>query len=84
MCKQDITLRKFIKLFLEVLFYKIIINFIFLITSYSGFTLKDFLLNILIFKEVDPNNFVNCYLLFYLLIPFINVFIKALNEKQHL
>ena len=40
MCKSDISLRKFLKLLLEIMFYKIVIDSIFLLSGYQDFSLK--------------------------------------------
>ena len=83
MCKSKITLKKFLKLFLEYKFYQIIIYFIFLITKYIEFDIIDFA------KEVIPiynisGNFTSCYLVFFLVIPFLNILVNNMNERQHI
>ena len=40
MCRSHITLRKFLKLFLEIMFYKIVIWAIFVGTGYESFSIK--------------------------------------------
>lgn len=82
MCKSKITLKKFLKLLCEVEFYRVIIYFIFLITGYEIFSIKGLI------KAVIPvyyltQNFTACYLVFFLFIPFLNIVIKSMNEKQH-
>ena len=83
MCKSNISLKKFLKLLLEVEFYKIIVYLIFLITRYSNFEILDFVRTILPVSSI-ADNFVGCYLVFYLFIPFINILIKNLSKKSHL
>ena len=83
MCTAKITAKKFMKLFLEIMFYKIVINSIFWITGYEPFTLGGFLKVIIPIRTVK-NDFLNAYLLFYLLIPFLNILVQHLKEKQHL
>ena len=81
MCQSSITLRKFLKLFLEVVFYKITIYVIFACTGY--YTLFP---NIFIdFWPISSvtTGFVSCFLLFYLCIPFLNILIKNLSLKLH-
>lgn len=41
MCRSHITLRKFLKLFLEWMFYKIVIYFLFALFGYEVFSLKE-------------------------------------------
>lgn len=83
MCKSEINLRKFIKLLLQIELYKFIFYFIFLISGYQPFSIK------ILFRSLFPitsvsNDFVACYLLFFLFIPFINILIKNMNKNQHL
>lgn len=83
MCTSKISAKKIAKLFFEVMFYKYIINAIFWVTGYAPFTLKGFLKVLLPFTTV-AQNFTGTFLLFFLCIPFINVLIHNLTEKQHL
>lgn len=82
MCKSQITLRKGLKLLLEVLFYKISIYFFFVFYGYSNFSISSLL------KDANPFNsisdgFISCYLIFYCFIPFLNILVKNMTKKQH-
>jgi hypothetical protein len=81
MCKSKITLKKYIKLLLEVEFYNVSIYAIFLITGYAKFTLTD--LKVLFPYYGLGSAFVPSYLVFYLFIPFLNILINGMNEWQH-
>lgn len=83
MCKSKITLKKFLKIFLEWKFYSIIIYLIFLSTGYVNFDIED-LLKIVIPVYTISSNFTSCYILFFLSIPFINILVNSMNEKQHI
>lgn len=83
MCKSNITLKKFIKLLLEIQFYKIIIYFIFIVTGYETFSIKTFIKTILPIYTIGAQ-FTDSFLVFFLFIPFINKLIKSLNKKEHL
>ncbi len=83
MCKSQITLKKFLKLFLEMKFYSIIIWFLFLVTGYADFELKSFIKMLLPVASVSTG-FGSTYIVFFLFIPFVNILIKAMNRKQHL
>lgn len=83
MCTSNITARKFGKLLGERYFYSLIFFFMFWLTGYSAFNWKEFLKVIFPFFSVT-SNFVGCYLLFYLFIPFLNKLIHALTEKEHI
>ena len=83
MCKSEITLRKFLKLVLEVEFYKIAIFFIFYLTGYSSPSIKDAVKAFLPVGSVN-NGFVPCFILFYFFIPFLTILVKNMSKKQHL
>ena len=84
MCTSQITMKKFAKLLLEVYFYKAVLYAIFVITGYIPLSLS-----VIMRVVVGPftsvaSNFTGCYVLFFLLIPFINKLISCLSQKQHL
>ncbi len=83
MCKSQITLKKFAKLLLEVYFYKTVLYFAFLLTGYEPFSWKT-LLRLIAPMTSLASNFGGCYLLFYLFIPFLNILLRNLTQKQHL
>lgn len=83
MCTSKITALKYGKLVGERYFYAILFFFIFTFTGYSTFSLKPFLTMLFPFFVVR-DNFTACFLLFYLFIPFLNKFLHALTEKEHL
>ena len=83
MCKSHITLKKFLKLLLEVEFYNIVIYIIFLIAGVENFSFIELIKALLPVTSVS-SGFVSCYLLFFLLIPFLNILISNIDEKQHL
>ena len=83
MCKSSISLKKFLKLFLEVMFYRIVISCVFWITGYSAFSIKELIKIFIPIKNVS-NGFTSAYLVFFLFIPFLNKLIHSLNERQHI
>lgn len=82
MCKSQITLKKFLKLLFEIMFYRIVLYIIFLACGYEQFSLE-FLLKAIVPIMNVQQGFTGCYLLFFLCIPFLNVLIKSMKEKQH-
>ena len=82
MCTSNITKKKLVKLLGEVYFYTVGLWCIFFFTGYEMFSIKGFLKMIFPFFTV-ADNFTGCFLLFYLLIPFLNKLIHALREKEH-
>lgn len=81
MCKSNITLKKYVKLICEILFYNIIISLIFLVFGVGS--VKDVLEGLLIVRNVDSSNFTACFLVFYLFIPYNNILLQNINQKQH-
>ena len=82
MCASDITRKKFFRLLGERYFYSVVIWFLFFFTGYEAFSVKGFLKMVFPFFTV-ADNFTGCFLLFYLLIPFLNKLIHTLTEKEH-
>lgn len=82
MCKSNITIRKFLKLLLEIEFYYVTIYLIFVISGYEIFSIKGCFKSILPITSVS-NDFASCFLIFYLFIPFLNILINHLSKKQH-
>ncbi len=82
MCKSKISLKKYLKVHLEVIFYEFIFYSIFVLTGYEEFQLKAFLKSML-FTSYIGTEFISSYLVFFPFIPFLNLFIKAMNERQH-
>lgn len=83
MCKSQITLRKFLKLLLEIEFYNVVIYLIFLLSGYEPFGPKLCLQAFVPFLRLGRNNFPNCYLVFFLVIPYLNVLVQHIDRKQH-
>ena len=82
MCTSNITKEKFCKLLGELYFYKVVIWCLFFFSGYQSFSIGDFLEMLFPFFTV-ADNFSACFLLFYLLIPFLNKLIHSLTEKEH-
>lgn len=83
MCEKDISLRKFLKLLLEFMFYRIVIMLIFWLSGYEKITLTGILDVLIPVREVS-DGFTGAYLIFFLFIPFLNILIRHLTERQHL
>lgn len=83
MCRSQITLEKFLKLMLEVYFYRILIHVIFFATGYEPVTLKGLFLVVMPVSSVKTN-FTSCFLLFFLSIPFLNILVRNMTKQQHL
>ena len=82
MCKSNITLRKFLKLLIQVEFYAICIYLLFVITGYEHFSIVEFCKNAWPLYGIK-DNFTSCFLMFYLFIPFLNILVNGMNKRQH-
>lgn len=83
MCKSNITPHKFFKLFLEVIFYMFFINLVLIIMGIEKLTISMIKSNMQILFDVS-SCFTSCFLMFYLLIPFLNILILNMTQRQHL
>lgn len=83
MCRSNISLKKYVKLLFELMFYRVIINTIFWVTGYVPFTFKALFYTLLPIQSI-AQNFGGTYLMFFLCIPFLNVLVHNMNELQHL
>ena len=82
MCMSQITLKKYLKLLLWIYFYKLLLFPVFWATGYETLSLKRIVELIMPFWKLS-NNFTGCFLVFYLTIPFWNILIKNMSERQH-
>ena len=83
MCTSHITLRKYLKLFLEVIFYNVVIYSLFVISGYTSLSLMGVAHAVWPIWSISKG-FVSCYLVFYLAIPFLNILVNNLSQRQHL
>lgn len=82
MCKSKISVQKFLKLLLEIYFYRIVIFLIFACVGRESVTFARLISLIAPFTGFSTN-FVDCFLGFYLTIPFLNILVQKMNKKQH-
>ena len=82
MCRSQITTRKFLKLLCEVMFYRIVINLVFCVSGYQAYSVLDWLMLLVPIKKIS-NGFTSAFLMFFLFIPFLNILLKNLTERQH-
>lgn len=84
MCTGALTVRRFLKIFLEMEFYNFAAFFVLLPLGYETITAKR-LFELLFWPFSTVNRyFGESFLWFYLFIPFYNVFIRAATKRQHL
>lgn len=83
MCRQDITMYKYIKLLSQILFYNIVIYLIFIFCSRVELSPISLFYCLMPFSNVDKG-FSGCFLLFYLFIPYLSKLVNCLNKKEHI
>lgn len=83
MCQSAITIRKFLKLLLEVYFYKFFNYALLLCVGMQSLSLKKVFYLLSPITNVTSNDFVSCYLVFFLMIPFLNMLIHNISEQWH-
>ena len=82
MCTSKITIRKFLKLLLQIYFYRITIFSIFYLSGYESLSVErmvKLLMPVLGFRD----DFISCFLAFYLTIPFLTILVHNLTKRQH-
>lgn len=82
MCKSEITIRKFLKLLLEVLFYNVVIYLIFAMSGFELFSMKGMVMAFNPIKSI-ADDFIGCFLIYYLMIPFLNAMVNHISKNQH-
>ena len=85
MCKSDLTIQRYCKVFSEFLFYHFIIYFLMLFKGYEIVSFnRIFDLFFGIFKYANASgSFISSFFIFYLFIPFINKFIQNLTKQEY-
>lgn len=83
MCQSKITLRKFLKLYFEVIFYGLVILGIFVVIGKADFSLGQIVFALLPFCNVVSDNFVNAFMVWWLTIPFLNILVTNMTRRQH-
>lgn len=82
MCTSQITLRKFLKLLLQIYLYKLLLFPLFLLSGYETFSITRFVKLIMPFWGIK-SDFVGCFLIFYITIPFWNILVRNMTQKTH-
>ena len=81
MCQSHISLKKFLKLVFEIEFYKVILFTIFLAMGNAACSLRS--LRGLLPVPTITDGFASCFLVFFLFIPFLNLFIHSLSKRNY-
>lgn len=82
MCVSSISAKKFAKLYLEVVFYRVVISGIFWLSGYAPFSLLELFHCVFPMAEIKTN-FAPAFLVFFLFLPFLKLLTEKLTQKQH-
>lgn len=82
MCKSTFSLKKLIKLYLQITFYGLVIYGVFCVAGKESFSAVRALWIMWPVKSIS-DNFVVCFLVFYLFIPFLNLLVKSMDRRIH-
>lgn len=83
LCKGQLTWQRWVKLLIEMYFYRIIITLIFAITGYQPLT-PMILYNRIFFPLTIVNHgFASSFMAFYMFVPIYNVVIRNITKRQH-
>lgn len=82
MCTKTISLKKFFKLYFQVVFYGFACNAFLVLIGCVEFDWRMLVDTVFPFVELTWN-FVSAYLVFFLLIPFLNVVVNGITRRQH-
>ena len=83
MSRKHLTAKRWTTLLFEIMFYRIVINAVFWISGYEEFSGKALVRTLLPVTNVGTG-FTQAFLVFYLMIPFLNLLLDRLSEKMHL
>lgn len=80
--KSKFRLQKLVALWLEVVFYSFTIKLVFMLTGYTPFSISSLISS---FVPVITGRywFITIYFGLYLIFPFLNIAINAMNKRQH-
>ena len=85
MCKSSITLKKFVKLYLQIIMYCLILDLVFMYTGHLEISVESvikYFWHFVVVTGVDQN-FIGCFLAFWLCIPFLNILVNHLTKREH-
>lgn len=82
MCKSQITIKKWLKLFLEIYLYKILFFAAFVVTGFAPVSFDSIIHALMPINSIQ-HNFSDCFLVFYLTIPFWNILVRNMTKRQH-
>lgn len=82
MCKMSFSWRKQLKLYIQIIFYAVVIYAIFCFTGHEKLSFFQAAFKLFPIQSV-ADGFTSCFLIFYLLIPFLNILVRNMDKRLH-
>lgn len=82
MCQMQLTLKRYVKLVIQILFYGLIIMCIFALCDYQMITAKGVINRVLGLLKNINHGFTASFMAFYAFVPFYNKLISVLSKQQ--
>lgn len=82
MCTSRITLRKFLKLMGQIYLYKLLFYSIFIFSGYETLSITRLTMVAMPMWGVS-GDFVGCFIIFWLTIPFFNILVQNMTQRLH-
>lgn len=83
MCTSSISVRKFLKLYLWIITYRVALTLIFCFSGIETLSIKTLII-FLPFSIIHSNYFTSAFMAWWLFIPFLNVLINNITKKLHI
>lgn len=83
MVTSTISVKKFVRIYLEVKFYSIIFYLIFLVTGHENFSLKGCIQTVLNVVYESGLLYTGTYIVFFLFLPFLNILARHMKKRQY-
>lgn len=83
MVEREMTLKRFLKLFLEACFYMYMFYAIFVAAGYQTFSIKELIKTVLFIPYEAGISYSASMFIMMLLIPFANILAKAMDKRQY-
>lgn len=83
MIKNEMTGKRILKLFLEIMFYEVVFYLAFLLTGYQPFSFKEFIAMLLIVPHTAGRGYAASMMVMLIFVPFANILAKGLSKQQY-
>lgn len=84
MCKQEFTIKKYIRILAQIYFYAIVIQLPLIIWGFIPNELSSWTHMIFPWTRISEDSFITDFLLFYLITPFIRILLTSISQMLHL